>query len=116
MAKPKKIWDNYLEIAEVQKSNRIKFVVSAATREGIRYLNIREFYLRQKDNVWRPGRDGITIPLTVPIAFNEETNETTLLSTYEEMLKALVSTATIAKDMALSDPDHAVYVEPKETK
>ena len=64
---PKRIWDNYQEVGEVQKSDSIKFVIAAAIRDGVRYINIREFYLRKKDGVWRPGRDGITVPIKIPI-------------------------------------------------
>ena len=111
---PKRIWDNYEEVAEVLKSKRIKLVIAAATREGVRYINIREFYLRQKDNVWRPGRDGITIPLTLPVDFNESTNEISYINPSDGLLAGVTRAVAVAKDMALSDPEKAVYTVPKE--
>lgn len=107
--KPKKIWDNYKEIGEVRKSDGIKFVIAAATRNGFRYINIREFYLRKKDNVWRPGRDGITMPLKAPLNNGEQ-----FINPYEDMIKALREAANAAATMDLDDPTNAVYMEVKD--
>lgn len=108
-AKPKKIWDNFQEIGEVRKSDGIKFVIAAATREGFRYINIREFYLRKKDNVWRPGRDGITIPLKAPLNKGES-----FIFPYEDMLNTIKAAANMAATMELIDDEHAVWLQPKE--
>lgn len=104
----KRIWDNYIDLFEVRKSDRIKFVVAAATRDGFRYINIREFYLRQRDNVWRPGRDGITIPLKAPVD-----KGTKAIFPAHDMLDAIRKTMEYVETMALSDPNHAVWSEPK---
>ena len=109
MAEQKRIWDNYKEIGEVRKSDSIKFVVAAAIRDGVKYINIREFYKRKKDEVWMPGRDGITIPLLVPINKGKER-----LTPYVEM-SALFSKAAAELDiMPLADDEHAVYITKKE--
>lgn len=105
------IWDNYEEIAEVQKSDNIKFVIAAATREGFRYINIREFYLRKRDGVWRPGRDGITIPLTAPLNKGES-----FIHPYKGMKEAMQKAAEFAHDMALADEKKAVWAVKAEVK
>lgn len=107
----KRIWDNYLVIGEVQKNNRIKFVFGAGIRDGVRYINIREFYKRKKDGVWRPGRDGITIPLAVPI---EE--GTKILEPFRPFVDMLETVKDSLYLMDLYDEENAVYVEPKESK
>lgn len=107
----KRLWDNYAIIGEVQKNNKIKFVLGAGIRDGVRYINIREFYLRQRDGAWMPGRDGITLPLAVPID-----EGTKILKPYSEMLKMLDETARALEVMELSDEDNAVYVEKKVRK
>ena len=107
--KKKRIWDNFEEVAEVRKSDGIKFVIAAATRDGFRYLNIREFYLRKKDNVWKPGRDGITIPLTAPLNKGAE-----FINPYKNMIDAMMTAARIAHDMDLMDDDKSVYIDVKE--
>lgn len=106
---PKRIWDNFQEIGEVQKSASIKFVIAAAVRNGVKYINIREFYKRKKDDVWMPGRDGITIPILVPLEEN-----TKQIEPYKDMIKLLTDAAEVLKDIELYDEEHAVYAKPKE--
>lgn len=107
--KQKKIWDNFQEVAEVRKSDGIKFIISAATRDGYRYVNIREFYMRKKDGVWMPGRDGITIPLMAPLNKGAE-----FIFPISDMLNALSTAANIVNEMELADDSKAVYMPLKE--
>ena len=109
--KMKRIWDNFVEIGEVRKSDGIKFVIAAATREGYRYINIREFYFRKKDGVWRPGRDGITIPLKAPINKGEK-----FITPYDSVLRVLGAAAKFAETMELMDEEKAIWAEYKERK
>ena len=109
MTEQKRIWDNFKEIGEVRKSDSIKFIVAAAIRDGVKYINIREFYKRKRDAVWMPGRDGITIPLVVPI-----NNGADRLTPYSEMIELISKTATELETMELADEAHAVYITKKE--
>ena len=109
MAEQKRIWDNFKEVGEVRKSDSIKFIVAAAIRDGVKYINIREFYKRKRDEVWMPGRDGITIPLVVPI--NKGADR---LTPYSEMIELISKTATELETMELADEAHAVYITKKE--
>jgi len=111
MAELKRIWDNYKELGEIQKSSRIKFIVGAGIRKGVKYINIREFYLRKVDSVWRPGRDGITIPLIVPLEQN-----TVQITPYKEFISLLQKAADELNKMELYDEEHAVYAERKPIK
>ena len=107
----KRIWDNYKVIGEVQKSGSIKFVIAAAIRDGVKYINIREFYIRKKDGVWMPGRDGITIPLVVPINDGKDR-----LMPYSEMIRLIEGTAKELETLPLADEANAVYAVKKERK
>lgn len=109
MAEKKRIWDNFKEIGEVRKSDAIKFVIAAAIRDGVKYINIREFYKRKRDEVWMPGRDGITIPLVVPV--NKGADR---LTPYSEMVELISKAATELETMELADEAHAVYITKKE--
>ena len=109
MTEQKRIWDNYKEIGEVQKSESIKFVIAAAIRDGVKYINIREFYKRKKDNVWMPGRDGITIPLVVPIKQGAER-----ITPYSQMIEIIVKAVDELGTMPLADEANAVYITKKE--
>lgn len=107
--KKKRIWDNYEVVGEIRKSDGIKFVVAAATREGFRYINIREFYFRKKDGVWKPGRDGITIPLVAGLNKGE-----TFIEPFARMLEILSEAANHASTMELMNEEHAVWADWKE--
>lgn len=108
---PKRIWDNYKVIGDTQKSDRIKLVVAAAIRDGVKYINIREFYLRQRDNEWRPGRDGITVPINIPI--NKGTD---MIFPYDAFITLLAAAAKELKDMPLYDSNNAIYYVREEKK
>lgn len=103
--KVKRLWDNYKVIGEVQKSSSIKLVVAAGIRDGVRYLNIREFYLRKRDNEWRPAKDGITIPLLIPI-----NDGTQLIKPYDGFVQVIAEAKTELEKMELSDQNNAVYI------
>lgn len=107
----KRIWDNFEVVGEVRKSDCIKFVLAAATRDGFRYINIREFYLRKRDNTWQPGRDGITIPLVAPLNKGEQ-----FIKPYNDMIKTLGATAKLASTMDLLNEANSVWIEKKDKK
>lgn len=108
VSEKKRLWDNYLVVGEVQKSDKIKFVIGAGVRDGVKYLNIREFYFTKRDAVWKPGRDGITIPIRVPIE-----NGTKIITPFEQFKSALQDAVKILDSMDLYDSNNAVYVEKK---
>ena len=105
----KRIWDNYEVVGEIRKSDGIKFVVAAATREGFRYINIREFYYRKKDGEWKPGRDGITIPLKAGINKGER-----FIEPFASLYEMLAVAASKAEKMDLMNKDKAVWAVKKE--
>lgn len=115
MSKPKKIWDNYVVVKEVQKNERLKFVIAAATRDGYRCLNIREFYLKKTENIWKPGRDGIIIPLKAP-RNRLKKGVVPVEFTYpmDDLMEALPVAIEFASNMPLSDPDNEVWYPAKE--
>lgn len=112
MAEPKRVWDNYREIAEVRKNDRLKFVIAAGARNGYRCLCIREFYLRQRDGVWMPGRDAVVIPLTAPLNQNN-LSKLEMIHPAEDLLAKMPEAIEYAKNMALADPEHEVWFTPK---
>ena len=109
--KMKRVWDNYKVIGEIQKSDSIKIVVAAAIRDGVRYVNLREFYIRKKDNQWMPGRDGLTIPLVIPIKKGTE-----ILKPLKEIVPLLTKTAKELITMPIEDANNAVFMERREKK
>ena len=110
-SKAKKIWDNYKVIGEVRKSEAIKLVVAAAYRDGVQYINIREFYIRKRDNAWMPGRDGITVPVFIPVNEGKEIVQT--YTTFANLMQTAVQALT---SMPMEDAENAVWYTPKEGK
>jgi len=104
MAEKKRIWDNFVHIGEVQKSEATKLVVSAATRDGYRCINVREWYMKKSDNEWKPGRDGINVPLLSPIKGGKET-----LHVATGFADLILKCIEQLPDIALVDEDNAVY-------
>lgn len=111
MAKAKRIWDNYKVIGEVRKSDAIKLQVAAAYRDGVQYINIREFYLRKRDNEWMPGRDGITVPIIIPVNKGTE-----MIETFPVFVELLQEAARELSTMPMEDEANAVWYTPKEAK
>lgn len=107
----KRLWDNYREVGEVQKSDKIKFVIGAGIRDGVRYINIREFYYVKRDDTWKPGRDGITVPVALPIE-----NGTKIIEPCANFISVMQNAITTLMSMELADPEHAVYAPQKVRK
>lgn len=107
-AEKRRVWDNYRVIAEIQKSNRLKLVVSAGVRDGVKVVSVREFYYVKRDNAWKPGRDGITVPLAIPVE-----NGTKIINPIVTFLSAVNEAMNVLETMPLSDPNNAVYIEKK---
>ena len=104
VAPPKRLWDNYEIIGEVQKSTYIKVVVGAGIRDGVRYINVREFYLIRKDDTWMPGRDGITIPLIMPVDDGMKR-----LTPWVQLAEMMESAVFRLNSMELYDEEKVVY-------
>src|SRR5690554_6023130 len=105
MAK-KLIWNNCKRIGEVHKSDRTKLVVELVARDGVKYINIRGWYIRKRDNEWRPAMEGFAIPVNIPID-GELANPT------EGLLKLINEALAQVEDFAIEDEANAVWAENK---
>lgn len=103
-----RIWDNYKVVAEVQKSDRLKLVIAAGVRDGVKVLSVREFYFVKRDNAWKPGRDGITVPLAIPTE-----KGTKIIKPVDDFMAGVNKAVETLDDMPLSDVNNAVYIEKK---
>jgi len=112
--KPKRLWDNYEEVAVIQKSGKLRFLIAACTRDGFRCVTIREFYKRKRDGQWLPARDGILVPIMVPIGRTKEpdpNNPPKMIHPMQEFISAIIQAADVAREMELSDPEKAVWLK-----
>ena len=105
----KLIWNNCKRIGEVKKSNRTKVVVELVARDGVKYINIRGWYIRKRDNEWKPALDGIAIPIEIPI-------DDKLAKPTEGLLELIQEALAQAKDFPIEDEANAVWAESKKKK
>ena len=113
--KPRRTWDNYRELYEIQKSERLKLVIGAGARDGFKCIQIREFYLNKTTQEWRPGRDGLIIPLAAPLkGVTDENGKPVIVKPILDLLSKLPEAVKFAATMALADPEHEVWFPPKE--
>lgn len=111
--KPTRMWDNYEEVAVIQKSARLRFAIAACTRDGFRCVVIRELYFRKRDGQWLPSKNGIMIPIMAPITRTstpDPNNLPKMVYPMHELLLALTQAADVAEHMELADPDKAVWL------
>lgn len=120
--KPKRLWDNFEEVAVIQKNDTHRFSIAACTRDGFRCVLVREFYLRKRDNQWMPAKDGIMIPLMYPLGRSKKPdpdNPPKMIYPMQEFVSAMAQAIETARDMELANPDNAVwlnYYTPEELK
>lgn len=113
---PIKIWDNYTPIADIPQSNKLRIVIAACTKDGYRYINIRQFYYAYREDQWKPGRNGINIPLvsaTNKTRIPDPNNPPNIVYPMRDVLAAIQQAIEVAEKMALDDPDNAVWKLPK---
>ena len=69
-----------MTIGEIQKAPRTKLAVQLCARDGIRYINIREWYVKKSENVWRPATGGFAIRLDIHTEYSPAHNLLKLLT------------------------------------
>lgn len=113
--KVKRLWDNYKVITEIQKTDRLKFVIAAGARDGFRCLSIREFYRRTSDKTWQPGKNGILIPLKSPLWAGVTNGVPNIIEPLRMLIDVLPEAIKVVETIELSDPDNAVWILPRTT-
>lgn len=104
-AEPKRIWDNYRDIGEVRKTDGLKIVVSLAARDGVKYVVLREWYLKKSEGIWKPSLDKVRIPIAVPI-------EGSVKQPLSGLTSALAEAMELSKEFELEG--EAVWMQPKD--
>lgn len=105
----KLVWNNCKRIGEVIKSERTKLVVELVARDGVKYINIRGWYIRKRDNEWRPAMEGFAIPVGIPIQGELERPT-------DELMKLIEEALSMADDFAIEDEANAVWTPKKPRK
>ena len=104
MGTSKRIWDNRELIGELMKSSNTKLKVELVARDGVKYVNIREWYMKKSEGVWKPGMSGLAIPIEIPI-------ENKLKWPMSEVIVLINAAFVQAVDFAIEDEANAVYAK-----
>jgi hypothetical protein len=107
----KRLWDNCQIIGEVQKSEGKKYVVELVARDGIKYINVREWYKKKSESIWRPDRAGIAIPYMQPVQDGER-----VIYPADDLMKLIKEADGLAPDFEIEDEDNMVWYVPKAKK
>jgi len=100
----RRLWDNHKIIGEIKRSDAMKICVSIVTRDGIKYINVRDFYKKKSADEWKPSTNGIVIPILIPV--NKGTER---IEVYKLLSEMLAKAADELVDFPLADADNAVY-------
>lgn len=111
----RKVFDNYEFIADVQKEDRFRTRIAAATLNGFRYVVLREFYYHSKSDSWRPGKNGLYIPMFVPTRLNGG-DVPQIVDVGDTFLANFMKAMEVAKTMPLADDNNMLYILPNYTK
>ena len=104
---PRKIWDNYEIVAEVRKSAKAYYKIAHATRDGVRYLHISEWY-KKLDGTYTHSRDNLVIPLMIPGAKRPD-GKLTMLHPATALIAAMTAALPGLETFDLSNPEKAVW-------
>ena len=108
------IWDNYVELGRVQKTEKQMYVLSLAARQGVKYLNIREFYWRAKDQTWRASMNGMAIPFETPIIDKASKTIKEWYKVLEGFRPLLQEAMEKFPDFPIVDPVNTIYKPPEQ--
>ena len=106
LRQPKRIivFDNYKEIGAVPSGNKRRIQVNIGIKDGVVMLVMREFYLRR--NEWKPGYNGMTVPVRLPI-----NKATEIIEPLSDLIGLINNAVEISKDMPIADPEHTLYAK-----
>ena len=105
-----KIWDNYKLLKDVKKTDATLISIGLAVKDGVKFITLREFYLKKSTNEWKPSTNGINIPIDQPLK-----DGVTTIHPLADLLLAIPEVLKEADAFALYDEKNAVYI-PKKSK
>lgn len=102
------VWYNHEQLKIVQKTASSRLDCSLVTRDGVKYINIREMYRRKSDLEWKYGINGFAVPFMVPGDDGE------ILYPAKELLEMLQEAFAKEPDFALDNPSKYVMMPAKD--
>ena len=105
----RKIYDNYQVITDVYKNDKLRIRIAAGTLDGYRYIILREFYYSKRDDNWKPGKDGLVIPMFSPFK-NPDSKVPTIKDVGNTFLENFTKAMEVAQTMPLADEEKTMYI------
>ena len=101
------VWENYLEIGHLVKSSYKRIHIGVGCKDGVRQINIREFYMNKKTSEWKPSLYGIAVPIEI----NVELTPDVFTKAYpaKEFMAMLQEALDKGSTLPLYDADKLVY-------
>lgn len=111
----RKIFDNHQVIADINKGDKYRIRIAAGTLDGYRYVTLREFYYHKGEDTWKPGRDGMYIPMFAPFK-TEGSDVPTIKDVGNAFLESFIKAMEVAQTMPLADDEKTMYILSNYTK
>ncbi len=105
----RKIFDNYEVIADIPKGDRYRIRIAAGTLDGQRIVTLREFYYHNGEDTWKPGRDGMYIPMFAPFKV-EGSDVPVIKDVCNAFLESFIKAMQVAQTMPLADDENTIYI------
>lgn len=105
----RKIFDNYTLIADVKKGDKHFIRIAAGTLDGHRYVTLREFYYHKSSDTWKPGRDGMYIPMFAPFKV-AGSDVPAIKDVGNTFLENFIKAVEVAQTMPLTDDEKTMYI------
>lgn len=105
----KRLWDNVVQVGEIDTFDTTKYVIEIVVRDGTKHLNIRKWYWSKTDEIWYPTRKGIRFPLFVNYRGEP-------VRPLEDLPGLIQEAFDMYEDVAIFDPDKQVWLPRKEYK
>ena len=111
----RKIFDNYKIIADIDKGDKYRIRIAAGTLDGYRCVTLREFYYHKGDDMWKPGKFGMHIPMFAPFK-TEGSDVPTIKDVGNAFLESFIKAMEVAQTMPLADDENTIYILNNYTK
>lgn len=104
------MFTNCVEVGQVHKTPNSKFVFKILCQNGMKYIQIKEWFKRTNEAEWYPGTRGITLPLSQP---ELEGYSQTI---YDDTLHMLLESKKVSDTVELDNPENYIYRKTREER
>lgn len=108
------LFDNHEYLYEVRTTVNTKYKIGISVKDGIKYLNIREFYRKHGAEYWSPSNRGILMPYNKRVKDEDGHFET--INIAGDVLNAALEIEKHLATFPIYNADNTVWVEKRSSK